>query len=580
MDKETLQYTKRHKGGMLTRSYSSTILLLGSIALFSHSRVYGQNNAVYQTEPLKQSMIAEFALEYEQADIALKNYTYLATHTDSTIAKQRALDVALAQNDLDDALKIVQHWVKQDPKDVPALFYLTHIALKSHRYALTASTLENILSIDSDADLGEILAGISPENEKDRQTLLNALRQSKAQNNPAILVLIASLESQNNEIEQALKDVQKALNKRPYITSFILLKANLLEALGNQKATEEWYASASYNHKSNLEIRLAEVKYLIKISKPELALTRLEKILNNFPKAEEALFIAGLTSIDLQRYDDAENYLVQLKNSSQYQNDASYYLAINAERKQHYETAITYYRLVDGSLYTVSRRNLINIFYKQNRLFDALRFLTQERVNYPQHASFLYQLQADILKKMNNKPAAIELLNEAIHNLPDDPDLIYAQVLLLDPYQQRDLLEQDLNKLLEIDENNPAYLNAYAYTLALQNRRLDDARHYAQQALENAPDQASILDTYGFVTFLQNDYKVAIPALEKAFASNHSLSTGLRLAQALYLNGNSQKFNLLAEQLKTEFKHDPQLEQLAQLTPPTLKKANNDASIH
>lgn len=569
MDKETLQYTK-------TRPYSTTLFLFASIALLSHPRVYAQN---YKTEPLQQSMVAEFALEYGQPKIALQNYTHLAIHTDSTTAKQRALNVTLEENDLENALKIVQHWVKQDPKDVPALFYLAHISLKTHKYRLTAATLDTILSLDADSDLAEILAGISPDTPQDRQTLLNALRQSKAQNNPAILVLIANLEAQNNELEQALKDVQKALIKKPYVASFILLKANLLEATGNTKATEDWYAYSSYNHKSSYEVRIAEAKYLIKIGKPELALKRLEKIINSFPKSDEAIFIAGLTSIDLKQYDIAENFLLQLNNSSQYQNDAAYYLAINAERKQHYETAITYYRLVDGSLYTVSRRNLINIFYKENKLSDALRFLTQERVNYPQHASFLYQLQADILKKMNNKPAAIELLNEAIHNLPDDPDLIYAQVILLDPYQQRDLLEQDLNKLLAIDPNNPAYLNAYAYTLALQNRRLSDARKYAEQALQNAPDQASILDTYGLVAFLQNDYKSAIPALEKAFEQNKNASTGIRLAQALLLNGENKKFNQIATRLQHDFSNDPQLEQLKTLIPPQPEKVNQYASI-
>ena len=63
---------------------------------------------------------------------------------------------------------------------------------------------------------------------------------------------------------------------------------------------------------------------------------------------------------------------------------------MNAERKQHFETAKAYYRLVDGSLYTVSRRSLISIYTQQNKPNDALRFLTQERVNYPQHASFLF----------------------------------------------------------------------------------------------------------------------------------------------------------------------------------------------
>ncbi len=34
--------------------------------------------------------------------------------------------------------------------------------------------------------------------------------------------------------------------------------------------------------------------------------------------------------------------------------------------------------------------------------------------------------------------------------------------------------------------------------LALQNRRLDEARRYVEQALEFAPEQASILDTLGY----------------------------------------------------------------------------------
>jgi hypothetical protein len=37
---------------------------------------------------------------------------------------------------------------------------------------------------------------------------------------------------------------------------------------------------------------------------------------------------------------------IDLRNSAKYQNEAYYYLAINAERKQHYETAKAYYRLV------------------------------------------------------------------------------------------------------------------------------------------------------------------------------------------------------------------------------------------
>ncbi|MEQ1389242.1 tetratricopeptide repeat protein [Acinetobacter radioresistens] len=561
--------------GMTIRRYSTTVLLVGSIASTAHLRASGD---IYHENPnynaLKQSMIAEFALAYGDIPTALHNYTVLAIKSNSTTIKQRALNVALEQNDLKAALDIATHWVVQEPQDVPALFYLAHISLKAHEYELAADTLNKILNIDPNADLEQILAGIAPELPEDREILLNALRSSKEKNNPSILVLIAGLEAQNGQLEQALVTINQALRKRPKVTGFILMKANLLMAQNDQLAAQQWLEKSSRKQKYNLDIRLAEVRFLVKSNQAESALKKLQGILKQWPDAEEALFIAGLTSIDLKQYEQAEKYLVELRYSDQYQNEAYYYLAVNAERKQHYETAKAYYRLVDGSLYTVSRRNLVSIFEKQNQLNDALRFLTQERVNYPQHTSFLYQVQAEILKKTGNKKAALALLDEAVKNLPDDPELIYAQVLLLDPFQDREKLDQTLKHLLEIEPNSPTYLNAYAYTLALQNRRLNEARQYAEHALEYAPEQASILDTLGYVCILQNDYDTAVRVLAKAYSLSQNLKIGVRYAKALYMQGSLTKFSEVLKQLKQKYHNDPQLDQLdALLLPQQFKQS-------
>lgn len=523
---------------------------------------------------LQQSMVAEFSLAYDDIATALHNYTVLAIRSNSTTIKQRALDIALEYNDLQAALDIATHWVEQEPTDVPALFYLSHIALKTHEYELAAETLDKILNIDPTADLEEILAGIAPEQPQDRDILLNALRASKEKNNPSILALIAGLEAQNGLYEQALNNINRALRKRSKSTSFILMKANLLIALQDDEATKDWFAKASRRNKDNLDIRLAEARYYIQINEQKEALSKLESIIKDHPDAQEALFIAGLTSIDLKQYEKAEQYLVDLRTSAKYQNEAYYYLAINAQRKQHYETAKAYYRLVDGSLYITSRRNMIAIFDKQDQLNDALRFLTQERVNYPQHASFLYQAQADILKKTNNKKAALALLDEAIKNLPDDPELIYAEVLLLDPFTDRDKLDKTLKQLLIIEPNSPTYLNAYAYTLALQNRRLKEARKYAELALEYAPEQASILDTLGYIAFLQNDFETAVKVLGQAYALSQNVNIGIRYAKALYMQGALTQFSDVLQQLKQNHANAPQLQQLDSLIlPVTVKKS-------
>ncbi|KAF5304991.1 hypothetical protein FQR65_LT18813 [Abscondita terminalis] len=540
---------------MTIKQYSTTFLLVGSMASSAHIRASGEfYHAKYNTNALKQSIIAEFSLAYNDTATALHNYTVLAIRSNSTTIKQRALNVAIEQNDLKAALDIATHWVVQEPEDVPAKFYLAHIALKSHEYELAAETLDSILTIDPNADLEKILEGIAPESEVDRQNLLSTLRASKEKNNPSVLILIAGLEAQ--------------------MTGFILMKANLLEALGDQEETLKWYNRSSRKNKYNYDIRLAEVKYLIKTHQSELALDKLETIIQTWPDAEEALFIAGLTAIDLKKFDQAEQYLVELRYSSRYQNEAYFYLAVNAERKQNDETAKAYYRLVDGNLYTVSRRNLVSIFERQNKMNDALRFLTQERVNYPQHASFLYQAQAEILKRMGNKKAALSLLNEAVKNLPDDPEILYSEILLLDPFENRDILDKALKQLLNLEPNNPAYLNAYAYTLALQNRRLDEARRYAEHALEYAPDQASILDTLGYITFLQNDFDAASNILSKAYSLSHSINIGIRYAKSLYMQGALPQFNEVLQQLKQNHPNDPQLNQLDSLIlPQHIKKS-------
>ena len=510
-------------------------------------------------------MIAEFALAYRDPNTALENYTALTTQSNSTMVKQRALNIAIDLENIPSALNIVTNWVKQEPKDVPALFYLSHIALKAHEYELAAETLDKILNLDPNADLEKILAGISPETPDDRAYLINALKTSKEQNNPSILVLIAALEAQNGQLETALSTIDVALKFRPKTTSYILMKASILNALGDLKETQKWYRKSSKKNKDNIDIRLAEAKFLIKNNQSQEASERLEGILEQWPNNEDALFIAGLTSIDLKEYENAEKYLVELRSSAQYQNEAYYYLAVNAERKEHFETAKAYYRLVDGSLYPVSRKNMIAIFSQQKQLNEALRFLTQERVNYPQYSSFLYQIQANILIQMNNKRAAIRLLDEAIQNLPDDPELVYTEVLILDAHADQEKLNDRLETLLEIEPNNPAYLNAYAYTLALQNRNLKEARKSVEFALELAPDQASILDTLGLIAFLQNDFETSSQALEKAYTQTHSIKIGIRYARSLYMLGDIDKFNQVLTQLKFSFPNDPQLDSLNSL---------------
>ncbi len=547
------------------RYHSSTFLLLGSIAA---TQVY----AIESTTNMHHSAFlpvftAEFVLSQGNISESLDIYQHLVQGYNLPNINERALNIALQYNATDRALEISKLWVEQYPKDVPAMFYLAHLSLRAHQYALAAQTLDRILQIDPNADLEGILEGIYPESIDARQTLLQALNQINKKGNPSLLVMIAGLEAQNGQFGSALHKVNIALRKRPKTPSFIILKANLYFASDQPEAAFEWLEKNS-RYQQTPSVGLFEVQHLIKQNSTLKALNKLTYMLKQWPNNEQLLFLAGITSIDLKRFNQAAIYLDKLKNSEQYKDQANYYLAVNAERKMDYKHAIELYTAVDGSFYPVSRKNLVTIFLKQQHPAEAIRFLTQERVSHPHQASFLYQLQAQILQQTKQTDRAIKLLDEALVQMPEDVELIYAQVLLFDPFSDKERLDVALNKLLDIEPNSPTFLNAYAYTLARQNRRLAEARKYAEQALSYAPQQASILDTLGYVAFLQNDFDTAVKTLAQAYNLSPSLSIGVRYAHALYMHGDLQQFSELCTQLQSQYPDATEINQLKHLLVP------------
>lgn len=556
---ETLQRVAKY--------YSITFLLLGSIA--SASQIYAANTTIEnQNSALLPVFIAEFSLSQGNVHHALGRYQSLVEQYHLPNINERALNIALQFNDIETALNISKIWVQDYPEDVPAMFYLAHLSLRAHEYALAATTLDRILKIDPNADLEGILEGIYPESVEARQALLQALNQINTKDNPSILVMIAGLEAQNGQFDNALKKVNTALRQRPDVPSFIILKANLYFASNRNEDAFKWLDYSSRQQETSV-VGLFEVRHLIRQNHTEDAYKKLKSMLKKWSKDEELLFLAGITSIDLKYFDQAEKYLQQLQNSDQYQDQVNYYLAVNAERNKDYPHAIELYTAVDGNLYTVSRKNLVTIYLNENKAADAMRLLTQERVSHPHQASFLYQLQAQILQQLAQNDQAIQLLDDAIQQMPDDAELIYTQVLLLDPFKDRKQLDQALNRLLEIEPNSPTFLNAYAYTLARQNRKLDTARKYAEQALSYAPQQASILDTLGYIAFLQNDFDMAVNALASAYTLSPSASIGVRYAKALYMHGDMEKFMQVCDLLQQQYPNSEEIAQLQHLLIPS-----------
>lgn len=79
--------------------------------------------------------------------------------------------------------------------------------------------------------------------------------------------------------------------------------------------------------------------------------------------------------------------------------------------------------------------------------------------------------------------------------------------------------DQAYDKALALEPDNAGTLNNYAYYLSVRNEQLDKAERMSKQSLELQPEQATYMDTYGWVLFRQGKFAEARIWLEKTLAA-------------------------------------------------------------
>lgn len=84
----------------------------------------------------------------------------------------------------------------------------------------------------------------------------------------------------------------------------------------------------------DMPLRLVYARALAGANRQEEALEQFETLLKQFPDSPEVLLGTALLSLDLQRFDKAEEYLTQLSRQPKRAAEASFYLGAVAEAKR------------------------------------------------------------------------------------------------------------------------------------------------------------------------------------------------------------------------------------------------------
>ncbi len=128
----------------------------------------------------------------------------------------------------------------------------------------------------------------------------------------------------------------------------------------------------------------------------------------------------------------------------------------------------------------------------------------------------LHYLTGNSLYRLGDNKSALPYLEEAIKLNPTDLNTISTLGLVYDDLKMNTECKQLYEEAFKTYPDNIQLLNNYAYHLSEINENLEEAKVMSKKTIDKEPDNASYLDTYGWILFKLKDYKNAVIYIEKA----------------------------------------------------------------
>src|SRR5690606_32578844 len=128
-----------------------------------------------------------------------------------------------------------------------------------------------------------------------------------------------------------------------------------------------------------------------------------------------------------------------------------------------------------------------------------------------------YLLEAELRRDAGDLAGELDAYARGLAAYPDEPELLYARGLAWERRDDIPRAEADLRRILVIDPENVAALNALGYTLADRTTRFDEALQLIDRARVADPDNPAIIDSHGWVLYRLGRNEEALAELRRAF---------------------------------------------------------------
>lgn len=494
-----------------------------------------------ERNPIYLIMAGELAGQADQAQEAADFYAQAAKETDQTSILARATQIALFAKDFKLAQDSAARWLAQDPKSTKAAASLTVSALQQGDQATADRALSSWLAqpdVDGLEVFNELGGYIEKNIEPAKAIQFTDHLASQYPNRFNAQLVVAKLNLKFKRWQSAIYAARRAIELSPKDTSgydvlIVALSQDQNEA-GLIKALAEAHArfpNEVHYLSSLIDARIRQGASLQAAQLIETALKRPEKN-SDYWRA------LALQSLQIDRPALAKRAIKQLGRLTGQTDLADLLLGrIEAQSGQLRAAIQSFNRVPVVSPHYAEARILLAAAYAQTAdptgALESLDIAIEQPIDVADQQRLILT-KAGLLQAQSLDQEALLTLNRAVARWPNAPDLQLQRALLLFKFDRNEEGRAALRDLLKSDPNNAPAMNALGYTLADENRDLDEARHLIEQALKQEPDNPAYLDSLGWVQYRQGELDEAEKTLRRAFDLTPDAEVGAHLGVVLW----------------------------------------------
>lgn len=489
-------------------------------------------------------MTAEIAGQRGQYALALDGYLRAANKIKDVEVIKRAAKIAVYLQDMPKLERSLQLWMEVDPDNLEAHYLLAIEAIKSGNKSRAIESLDFILARD-DSDFESntlaMLKGLQKPAELALAYQVFEALSIKYPGNEKLYFVQALMDVQGKRNRQAQLKIAKALVLEPNWVKALLLQAQLYIVQGKLAEATELLQRAD-TEKPRMQIREQIAQLLMQQGRFDEAQDVLQDLIVQAPENNELKFKLALVYLQVDKEAEARDILEALVDDPAYRDRAAFYLGRIEAKARHAKEALEWFDGIGTDPYKYEAGiSSILILMDEQRFKKGLLRVQRMQTEYPQKKSDLVLIESEIYSQMQAYAKAFDVLTTALLEDADNHKILYARALIAEKLDKLDVLEDDLKYILEKNPNNVSALNALGYTLADKTNRYAEAKVYLDKAIALKPNDAIIMDSYGWLLFKLNKVSEAYQYLQRAYELEPQAEIAAHLVDVLWVMGEESE---------------------------------------